>query len=304
MVCFFETSIASMEKVMLEFLEKGQYPKRRVMMSLITITSGIGCGEMRIAKRVADGLELELYDDQRLQEKAVEMGLSLEDLKGFDEKAPGLFNRLLRRKPEVYLDVLDALIYEIAHQGEGILFGHGAQLLLRDFECALQVRIYSSESSRINYLMNNQNLTHEAAEKMIHKTDNERSGFFQFAYHMDWNEPSLYDLIVNRDKLGEDSAAKLIIEVAQSEVIAACSLSALDSMERMSLLKKVQAAILKNNISPLEFHIEVPEKGMVYITGSLSPFDSESTLLEVLRAVPGVKEVKSELVTPELHDIG
>jgi cytidylate kinase len=304
MVCFFETSIASMEKVMLEFLEKGRYPKRRAMMSLITITSGIGCGEMRIAKRVSDGLELELYDDQRLQEKAVEMGLSLEDLKGFDEKAPGLFNRLLRRKPEVYLDVLDALIYEIAHQGEGILFGHGAQLLLRDFECALQVLIYSSESSRINYLMNNQNLTHDAAERMIHKTDNERSGFFQFAYHMDWNDPSLYDLIVNRDKLGEDSAAKLIIEVAQSEVIAACSLSALDSMERMSLLKKVQAAILKNNISPLEFHIEVPEKGMIYITGALSPFDSESTLLEVLQAVPGVKEVKSELVTPELHDIG
>jgi len=57
-------------------------------MSLITITSGIGCGEMRIAQQVAGGLELELYDDQRLQEKAVEMGLSLEDLKGFDEKAP------------------------------------------------------------------------------------------------------------------------------------------------------------------------------------------------------------------------
>ena len=176
--------------------------------------------------------------------------------------------------------------------------------MLRDFECALQVRIYSSESSRIKYLMDYQNMTYEAAEKMIHKTDNERGGFFQFAYHMDWDDPSLYDLIVNRDKLGEDSAAKLIIGVAQSEAIAACSLSALDSMERMSLLKRVQAAILKNNISPLEFHIEVPEKGMVYITGSLSPFESESTVLGVLQNVPGVKEVKSEIVTPELHDIG
>ena len=273
-------------------------------MSLITITSGIGCGEIHIAKQVGEGLELELYDDQRLQEKAVEMGLSLEDLKGLDEKAPGLFNRLLRRKPEVYLDILDALIYEIAHQGEGILFGHGAQLLLRDFECALQVRIYSSDSSRIKYLVEHQNLTSEGAEKMIRKTDNERGGFFQFAYQKDWDDPSLYDLIVNRDKLGEDSAARLIIEVAQSEAIAACSLSALDSMERMSLLKKVQAEILKNNISPLEFHIEVPEKGVVYITGSLSPFDSESTLLEVLQTVPGVNEVKSELVKPELHDIG
>ena len=146
-------------------------------MSLITITSGIGCGEMHIAKQVAEGLELELYDDQRLQEKAVEMGLSLEDLKGLDEKAPGLFNRLLRRKPEVYLDILDALIYEIARQGEGILFGHGAQLLLRDFECALQVRIYSSEPRRIKYLVEHQNLTSEAAKKIIRKTDNEQGGF-------------------------------------------------------------------------------------------------------------------------------
>jgi osmotically-inducible protein OsmY len=109
---------------------------------------------------------------------------------------------------------------------------------------------------------------------------------------------------VNRDKLGEDSAAKLIIEMAQSEAEPACSLSALDSMERMSLVKKVQAAILKNNISPLEFHIEVPEKGVVYLTGSLNLFESVSNLLGVVRSVPGVKEVKSGIVTPELHDIG
>jgi hypothetical protein len=61
--------------------EYGKY-QGGAKMSLITITSGIGCGEMRIARRVADGLDLKLYDDQRLQEKAVEMGLSLEDLRG------------------------------------------------------------------------------------------------------------------------------------------------------------------------------------------------------------------------------
>jgi hypothetical protein len=57
MVCFFETSIDSMEKVMLEFLERRSYTKRRGKMSLITITSGIGCGEMRIARQVAQGLD-------------------------------------------------------------------------------------------------------------------------------------------------------------------------------------------------------------------------------------------------------
>ena len=273
-------------------------------MSLITITSGIGCEEMTIARLVADALKLELYDDQKLQEKAIEMGLSSEGVRSLDEKAPGLFNRLLRRKPEIYLDLLEALVYEVARQGEGIIFGHGAQFLLRDFECALHVRIFSSKASRIKHLMDQQGMSHEGAVKMIHKSDNERGGFLQFAFQMDWNDLSLYDLIINRDKLGADSAATLITEVAQSQVIKACSIGALDSMERMSLLKKVRAAILKNNISSLEFQIEIPENGVVQITGSLNPLESESNLLEVVKGVQGVKEVRSEIVVPRIPDIG
>lgn len=273
-------------------------------MSLITITSGIGCEEMTIAQEVAHGLGVRLYDDQRLQEKAIEMGLSAEDLRGLNEKAPGLFNRLLRRKPEIYLNLLEALVYEVARQGEGIVFGHGAQLLLQDFGCALHVRIYASEPSRIKNLMDRQGMSQEGAKKIIQKSDNERKGFLQFAFQMDWDDPSLYDLIINRDKLDVNSAATLIMDVAKSEAIKACSIAALESMERMSLLKKVHAAILKNSISPLEFQIEIPENGVVQITGSLNPLESESNLLEVVKGVQGVKEVRSEIVVPRIPDIG
>lgn len=273
-------------------------------MALITLTSGIGCEEMTIARSIADKLKLQLYDDQTLQKRASQMGLASEDVRGFDEKAPGLFDRLLRRKPDLYLDLLGALVYEIGKQGEGIIFGHGAQFLLADFECALHVRIFSSEPSRIGHLMDLHGMSYEAAEKVISKSDNERRGFLQFAFHRDWNDPSLYDLIINRDKLGTDSAATLITEVAHSQAIKACSITALDSMERMSLLKMVEAGILKNNISSVDLHLEVPEKGVVHITGSINPLESESNLLGVVRSVPGVKEVKSEVVTPDLHDIG
>jgi hypothetical protein len=57
----------------------------------------MGCGALAVTKEVADRLKLELYDDDRLQQEAVSMGYSSEDLKAFDEKAPGLFDRLLRR---------------------------------------------------------------------------------------------------------------------------------------------------------------------------------------------------------------
>jgi cytidylate kinase len=144
-----ENHIDSAKSVMLESLHRQSKGQGEFKMSLITITGGIGCEEMTIARLVADALELELYDDQRLQEKAIEMGLSSEGVKSLDEKAPGLFNRLLRRKPEIYLDLLEALVYKVARQGEGIIFGHGAQFLLRAFEGALHVRIFSSKASRV-----------------------------------------------------------------------------------------------------------------------------------------------------------
>ena len=40
-------------------------------MSLITITRSMGCGGALIARRVADELKLDLYDDQRLQEEEI-----------------------------------------------------------------------------------------------------------------------------------------------------------------------------------------------------------------------------------------
>ncbi len=273
-------------------------------MSLITITSGIGSGGLSIARSVSEKLELELYDDQRLQEEAIKVGISTEEIKSLDHKAPGLLTRLLNHRPGTYLDVMGAVIYEVASRGEGIILGHGAPWLLKDFGCALHVRVYASESSRIPNLMDQLGLNRESAEKMIHKSDHERKGFLQFTFHMDWDDPSLFDLIINQDKLGTDSSARLIVEVAQSYKIKECSLTALDSMERLSLLKRVEAAIVKNRISSLDFHIEVPEAGVVHITGSLNPLESKSHLLEVVKGVPGVKEVRSEVVVPQIHDIG
>jgi len=58
-------------------------------MSLITITSGIGSGGMTIAQLVSNELKLNLYDDQRLQQEAVDIGISSEEVKGFDQKGSG-----------------------------------------------------------------------------------------------------------------------------------------------------------------------------------------------------------------------
>lgn len=269
-------------------------------MSLITISESIGCEGMKIAASVADELKLELYDDSRLEKEAVRLGIQPEVLKDLDEKAPGLLSRIFSDKPQIYMNLLHGVVYEVAKGGQGIIMGHGSQVLLMDFGCALHVRIYASESSRIENLMSLRGLGRGAAEKLVRKSDNERSGFMRFAFHMDWNDPSLYDLVINRDKLGVDSAAQLIIQAARSQEIKECSLTALGSMENLSLARRVQAAVLENDVASNiyhrhMFHIEVPEKGVVQVSGYADTEEARARFLKVVKGVPGVTEVRSEV---------
>jgi hypothetical protein len=106
-------------------------------MSLITITHTIGCDALAIARRVADGLTVKIYDDSRLREEALRMGLHTGQLKGFREKAPDWFEHLLSDKPEMSLNLMESVIMDLRHSGlrvempekgvatiSGVLFNH------------------------------------------------------------------------------------------------------------------------------------------------------------------------------------
>ena len=263
-------------------------------MSLLTISSPFGSGGKEIAQIVADGLNLEIYDDRKLLELASEAGIRPEDLK--ELRRPGFFDRIFSNKPRVYLEYMDSIIFEVSRQGNGIIIGHGSQMLLRDFSCALHVRIQSPEASRIEYVAKKRGLGKEAARKLIHKLDSKQQGFFRLAFGKDLNDPSLYDLIVNCEKLGYESAARLIIEAAIAEEIHACSLTALEAMERLSQVKKVQAALLKDNLDDNMLTIDVSEMGVVELSGLTHSRELLDQIIEAVHKVPGVSKVHSEIV--------
>ncbi|MBW1998722.1 MAG: cytidylate kinase-like family protein [Deltaproteobacteria bacterium] len=264
-------------------------------MSLITVSYGIGSDGLEIAKRVSKALGLELFDDDRLKEEAVRMGIRPDEVKTFDEKLPGFFERIRSYRPELYVDLLEAVIYEVAKKGTGIIVGHGSNVLLRDFDCALHVLVYDSETSRINRLVADQGFSRDAAENLIRKRDKERRGFLQYAFHVDWDDPGMYDLVVNRQKVGQETAAKLIIETAKSPELLECGLKAVDTMERLMLTKKVEAKIIEDGVNTDLLHIEVPEKGKVYIRGLARTEDEKARLKGLLEGMEEILELEFEV---------
>ena len=265
-------------------------------MPLITISQRVGSGGEAVARLVADGLDLELFDDNRLQQEALKMGIRREGIENFDEKVPDLFDRLLSKKPKIYMNYLESIVYDLAKDGQGVFIGHGSQILLREFGCALHIQIHAGETVRTENLMKQRNLSRDAALKLIQKADQEQDGFSHYAFHMDWKDESLYDMVINTQKIDYELASRMIIDAYQYS-ITACSLDALDMIEELSLRREINAVLLENNIQTKWLDIEVQGKGIVEITGYIYSKEEKGKMLTVLRSIPGVTNVKEEVVT-------
>jgi cytidylate kinase len=264
-------------------------------MPLITISASLGSGGAMIGRRVAEAMNVELYDDVKLQQSVLMLGLKPNDIEELDEKAPGFFDYILSSKPQVYLGCMESVIYEVARRGEGVIIGHGGQILLQDFDCALHVLVHASMPNRVRNLVQEKKLSPQAAEKLIHKSDHEKAGFFQFAFHLDWYDPALYDLVINPAKIGTESAAKLVLDAGGSEHLAACSVNVLETMERLSMEKKIKAALLGRQVNLAMLHIEVPEKGKAAVRGFSYSHEEKERILAALDNIPGVSDVDADI---------
>jgi cytidylate kinase-like protein/BON domain-containing protein len=198
---------------------------------------------------------------------------------------------------------MEAVVFEVARNGEGVIIGHGSQVLLRDFGCALHVHLHASLSARIENLTRQHVLSNAAAEKLIQKNDNEQRGFFRYAFNMRLGDPSLYDLIINTEKFGSDLAVRLIVESARSDEIKACSLDAVDAMERMSQKRKIRAALIENDLVVSMLNIQVPRKNAVEIRGYTHTRDDKDRVIEIVTGLSGVSEVNTDIsVMPSSGD--
>lgn len=265
-------------------------------MALITISQDYACGGYIIASIVANQLGIDFFDDDRIRQSAIDRGVKPENLVGLEEKVPGFFDRLLYKQPQIYLDVLQEEVYNIAEKGNAIIFGHGSQVLLQEFECALHIRIHAPMEKRLENLMNKRGIDRQHAEKFINSKDEQFNGFFKYAFKRDNKDLSLYDLIINTDKIGYQIAAQQIIDLVASGGVESCNLEALDTMHRLALEKKVHAKLLSIGISPDMVFIKSPEPGTITLGGFVDDADEKMIALKTVTALPEVARVEDNML--------
>jgi cytidylate kinase len=267
-------------------------------MHFITFSRKMGTNGTEIARQVANKLAYQFYDTEAIENAAREMGF-LSNFKEIDEKAPSLFQRLFSHKPAIELDRLNSIVYELAKKGDAVFLGRGGQILLRDFNCALHVRVTASIEKRVQNLIE-RGFPRESALKAIERSDHERSSFIKFAFGVDWETLGLYDVILNMDKLSIQSAVNIVMQVARSEDIKACSIDATKSLEMMGLERRVEAALIEAGLTygPTGTYVSVSveEPGRVRLVGVMDNRAGKERAEKVIKNVKGVELVDNQVV--------
>jgi cytidylate kinase len=263
-------------------------------MYFVTVSEMLGTGGENVARKVAEKLNYPFYAKEELFNTAHKMGY-LSDVAKVELKNPHLLEKYFSDKPRIYLDRFQSVIYEVAEQGNALFFGKGSQLLLHSFDCALHVLITGSMEKRIARLVRTLNIDKSLAAQIIETSDHDKAGFLKYAFNEDWLNPHLYDITINTDKLNVESAVNIVVSAAQSEEIKSCSIDAVAKLGKLSLLRKIESALLEAGVLSLRTFFTVEDMETVRIYGVVHSQTEKEALEAVIGRIKGIKTIKNDL---------
>jgi cytidylate kinase len=237
-------------------------------------------------------LGYQLYDTEAIEHEAQKMGY-LESVKEIDEKVPSLFHRLAGHNPALALARLTAIIYQLASRGDAVLLGRGSHILLGAFNCALNVRVVASRKTRIRNLQA-RGYHEELAPKAIEESGHERGAFTKLAFRVDWDNPELYDITLNMDKLNVEVAVDTVIGLARSELLQEASVDCLRSIEKLALARRAEAALLEAKLDNVS--VSVTDPGCIHLSGYVWQDPDRARAEDMLKTVEGAREVENEIL--------
>jgi cytidylate kinase len=205
-------------------------------MPIVTITRLFGAGGSDVAARAAGLLGWPLLDDALADSVAARLGLTLEEVKSREERAPSLAERvadtLALSAPEVrpvageyvappverMLTIARKVMEDVAAEGPVVIVGRGAAAVFADRPDAIHVFCYAPRDALIRRVMSRESLPHDAAARRVYDTNRDRELAMRNVYHRDWRAVEHYHMCLNTAWLGTELAAASIARAARERL--------------------------------------------------------------------------------------
>lgn len=114
-----------------------------------------------------------------------------------------------------FLLSVQEIMEDLARQGDYIIIGRAGQVILGKMPGTLHVRVIAPAKVRAQRIAELRQIPLSAAKAQIEASDQSRRLYLRRYYHVRWDDPDLYDLILNTARLEPEHAAWLICQALQ-----------------------------------------------------------------------------------------
>jgi len=263
-------------------------------MAIVTFSRQSGSLGTQTARALAEALGFAFLDKDSLERRLVEHGVTAASLEKYDEKRPG-FWEIFSSDKNRYLHFLKTVIYEFAREGRGVLLGRGGQVLLAGVPGVLHVRIVAPVEVRRRRLQESLSCDERQAEQILRHDDTDRAGFHRFFFNVNWDDPQLYDLILNTKNLSTETAVALLRSALKQGRAADQERLFRQVMADRCLEQEVVTRILYQEKVPVKFLEAEARDGVVTLNGTVNTRAAVERCAQIAASVPGVEKVENQL---------
>jgi hypothetical protein len=186
--------------------------------NVITVTYGYGTNGDIITQKLSEKMKLAIYNHEILDgiselcnadPEAVQMIDSGQKIKDF------WMYRVVGNKnfsPKIFKRHLVNILHGLASMGECIIVGRGAHFVLHK-DSVINLRIVASEKTCVKRVMETKDIDEESARKEVQEKNAHPGKFLWDMFNTRLNDPSMFDLIINTDRITDyDKAVELVVE--------------------------------------------------------------------------------------------
>ena len=179
-------------------------------MPVIALTQGMGSLAKDIAEQLADELQLATLQHEVAERVAEKMHVSRSLINRLRTGQAGTIERLRTDRQAMALYSAEEVL-EAAAKGNVVIRGWGATALLRSVPHIPCIRIMRPFDQRVQWLMDEIGTDDRGvAEAEIRRSDEANATRMQDQFGVTWNEPVLFDAVLNTDRLSVASCVQTI----------------------------------------------------------------------------------------------
>jgi len=197
--------------------------------AVITISRQYGSGGKTLGEMVAGELGYTFADGDVIQKIAEAANVSPHWVETVEKEAGGKLSRVINRMvskglvdrvlkgergyidERIYLDYLVVIIAQIAEEGNVVVLGRGSQYILSDHPDAYHVLLINEFENRVQFMVENYDLTQKRATQVISGEDKRRRNLYHKLGKTDYDDSALYHVVLNMSRMTLEQAAKLVV---------------------------------------------------------------------------------------------